>query len=105
MASVRRDKGLSPCWTEPISSGSEMDPLLVKAESISNTSVMTYLRKGKKCCTGVVRKKNVKRERNNPADMKVSEEREGSVAPGTRAVFPLQLPMEKTTVKEVVPLQ
>ena len=45
-----------------------------------------------------------KRERNSPADTKVSEEGGGGGAPGDGAESPLQ-PMEKTMVEQVVPLQ
>ena len=54
LASVRRYQKLFPCWTEPVPASSEMDPLLAKAEPISNVgsaSVIAYLRKGKKCYT------------------------------------------------------
>jgi len=37
-ASVRRDMGLSSCWTEPVSSCSKTDPLLSKAKSITDAS-------------------------------------------------------------------
>ena len=53
MASVRRHQKLPPCQTETETAGSKTDPLLAKAEPISNVgsaSVTTYLRKGKKCC-------------------------------------------------------
>jgi len=43
-------------------------------------------------------------ERNNSADTKVSDEAGGGGAPGTGAELPLQ-PMEKTTVRQAVPLQ
>jgi len=43
-------------------------------------------------------------ERNNSADTKVSEEGEGGDAPGTGTEIPLQ-PMEKTIVRQAVPLQ
>ena len=43
-------------------------------------------------------------KRNNPEDTKVSEERGGGDAPGTRAEIPLQ-PVVKTTVRQAVPLQ
>lgn len=51
VTSVRGDKGLPPCQTEPVPDGLKMDPLLAKAELISDdggTPVMTYLRNGKK---------------------------------------------------------
>jgi len=43
-------------------------------------------------------------ERNSPADTKVSEEGGGEGAPGAGEEIPLQ-PVEKTMVKQVVPLQ
>jgi len=42
---------LPPCLIKPVPAGSKMDPLLPKAEPISNggsASVITYLRKGRK---------------------------------------------------------
>ena len=53
VASVRRHQKLLPCWTEPVPAGSKMDLLVAKAEPVSDvgsTSVIPYLRKGKKCC-------------------------------------------------------
>ena len=44
------------------------------------------------------------RERNNPADTKVSEEGGGGGAPGAGAEIPLQ-PVVKTMVRQAVPLQ
>lgn len=49
MASVIGDKGLSQCWSEPVSAGSNMGWLLVKAEHISNASsisMTTLFKKG-----------------------------------------------------------
>jgi len=43
-------------------------------------------------------------ERNNSADTRVSEEGEGGGAPGARAEIHLQ-PVEKTMVRQAVPLQ
>ena len=43
-------------------------------------------------------------ERNNSADIKVSEKAEGGEAPGTAAEIPLQT-VEKTMVRQAVPLQ
>ncbi|GAB0181411.1 hypothetical protein GRJ2_000606400 [Grus japonensis] len=43
-------------------------------------------------------------ERNNSADTKASEEGGGGGAPGARAEIPLQ-PLEKTMVRQAVPLQ
>lgn len=54
MTSVREHQDLPLCQTEPVPAGSKLDPLLAEAESISNVgsvSVITYLGKGKKCCT------------------------------------------------------
>ena len=51
VASVRRDQELPPCRTEPVLAGSKMDPLLAKAEPISDggsTSVIAYLEGEKK---------------------------------------------------------
>lgn len=48
----------SRCWQEPVSASSEVDPLLPKAESISNASgafVIMYFRKSEKCCAAAVR--------------------------------------------------
>lgn len=69
MASVR-DQKLSPCQTRPVTAGSKTDPLLPKAEPISDagcTSVISmqhicnihdvitisHFRKGKNCCAAV----------------------------------------------------
>ena len=54
MASVRRHQKLPPHWTDPVPASSRMDAPLAKVEAISNVgsaSVITYFRKGKKCCT------------------------------------------------------
>ena len=63
-----------------------MDPLLAKAEPISNggsTFVITYLRRGKKMLCNSSWKKGVRIcERNSPADTKVREEGGGGGAPG-----------------------
>jgi len=53
VASVRRCQKLSLCLTEPVPAGSTTDPLLAKAEPISDSgsaSVITQLRRGKTCC-------------------------------------------------------
>lgn len=42
-------------------------------------------------------------ERNNHADIKISDEGRGGSAPGARAEIPVQ-PLVKTMVREVVPL-
>ena len=50
VASVRRCQKLPPCLIEPMPASSKTDPLLAKAEPISNSgsaSGITYLRKGK----------------------------------------------------------
>ncbi|GAB0210172.1 hypothetical protein GRJ2_003483000 [Grus japonensis] len=86
---------------------SKTDPLLAKAEPISDsgsTSVITYLRRGKNCCTTAAAERGVRIcERNNSADTKGSGGGGGGV-PGTRAEIPLQ-PVEKTIVRQAVPLQ
>jgi len=51
VASVRSCKKLPPCLLKPALAGSKTDPSLVKAKPISNggsTSVITYLRMGRK---------------------------------------------------------
>jgi len=53
VASVRSCEKLPPCLTQPLSAGTKTDPLLAKAERISESSgasVITYLRKGRKTC-------------------------------------------------------
>ncbi|KAK4816399.1 hypothetical protein QYF61_016716 [Mycteria americana] len=87
-----------------VAATSKMDLLLPKAESISNAGgapVITYLRKGKNHCTTAVREE--KNMRKSPADPKVCEEGGGGGVPGTGAEVTLQ-PLEKTMVKQVVPL-
>ena len=90
--------------------GSRTDPPLPKAEPISNggsASGITDLRKGKEV-TGEQQlqpERGVRRcERNNSADPKVSEEGGRGGAPGAGAEIPLQ-PLEKTMVRQAVPLQ
>ena len=90
--------------------GSKMDPLLAKAEPISDsgsTFAITYLRR-EKIVAGTQKLQLERRvricERNNPAVPKVSEEGGGGDAPGTRAEIPRQ-PMGKTVVRQAVPLQ
>ena len=93
--------------------GSKTDPLLAKAEPISDggsASVITYLRKGKSYCAAAIaageRRENMWEricERNNSADTKVSEEGGGGGAPETGAEIPLQ-PVGKTMVRQAVPL-
>jgi len=51
VASVRSCQKLPPCLIKPVPAGSEMDLVLAKAKPISDggsTSVITYLRKGRK---------------------------------------------------------
>ncbi|GAB0207745.1 AN1-type zinc finger protein 5-like [Grus japonensis] len=88
--------------------GSKTDPLLAKAEPISDggsASVITYLRRRKKLLHNCSWMRGVRIcERNNSADTKVSEDRRGGSAPHARAEIPLQ-PMEKTMERQAVPLQ
>ena len=85
----------------------KMDPLLAKAEPISDggsASGITDLRKGKKLLRNGSQKTEVRIcERNNSADTKVSEEGGGGGAPGAGAEIPLQ-PVGKTMVRQAVPL-
>ncbi|GAB0183808.1 AN1-type zinc finger protein 5-like [Grus japonensis] len=83
--------------------GSKMDLLLAKAEPIS------ILKKGRKKPQNLQHNSSWERgvrtcERNNSADTQVSEEGGGGGAPGTGAEIPLQ-PLEKTMVRQAVPLQ
>ncbi|GAB0180072.1 cAMP-dependent protein kinase inhibitor alpha [Grus japonensis] len=90
---------------------SKMDPLLAKAEIISDgggTSRITELRRGK---TPAQHQEQLQPERgvricerNNSADTQVTEEGGAGGAPGTGAEIPLQ-PLEKTMVRQAVPLQ
>ncbi|GAB0183115.1 epimerase family protein SDR39U1 [Grus japonensis] len=88
--------------------GTKTDPLLAKAEPISDSgsaSGITELRRGKKHQRHLQPERGVRRcERNNSADTKVSEEGGGEGAPGAGAEIPLQ-PVEKTVVRQAVPLQ
>ncbi|GAB0205811.1 hypothetical protein GRJ2_003046700 [Grus japonensis] len=93
--------------------GSKMDPLLAKAKPISDSgraSAVTYLRMGGGGETKIKQhefqpERGVRiYERNTSADTKVSAEGEGGSAPGARAEIPLQ-PLEKTMVRQAVPLQ
>ncbi|KAK4810932.1 hypothetical protein QYF61_013340 [Mycteria americana] len=108
VTSVRRCQKLPPYRIEPVPAGSKTDPPLAKAETISDggsTSVITYLRRGKKLLCNSSRKRGLRTcERNNSADTKVSEEGRRGGAPGTGAEIPLQS-VVKTMVKQVVPLQ
>ncbi|GAB0205629.1 hypothetical protein GRJ2_003028500 [Grus japonensis] len=89
---------------------SKMDPLLAKAKPVGHggsTSRITELRRGKKKPKQeyLQPERGVRRcERNSPADTEVSEEGGGGGAPDARAEIPLQ-PLEKTTVRQAVPLQ
>jgi len=50
---VRSCEKLPPYLIEPVPAGSKTDPLLAKAERISDGGsayVITYLRRGKTCC-------------------------------------------------------
>ncbi|GAB0176617.1 anoctamin-4 [Grus japonensis] len=91
--------------------GCKMDLPLAKAEPISDggsTSGITYLKeggRGGKLLWKSSQKRGVRMcERNNSADTKVSAEGGGGGAPGTRVEIPLQ-PLEKTIVRQAVPLQ
>jgi len=84
-------------------------PPLAKAKPISDSgsaSVLTYLRSMENPTQQQLQQEREVRirERNNSADTKVSEEGGGGGAPGTGAEIPLQ-PMEKTMVRQAVPLQ
>lgn len=66
MASVRKHQKLLPCQTKLVPEVFKTDLLLVKAEPISNVgsgSVITYLRKDKKCCTMAAGREEVANER------------------------------------------
>ncbi|GAB0180141.1 hypothetical protein GRJ2_000479400 [Grus japonensis] len=89
---------------------SKTDPLLAKAEPISDggsASGITELRRGgqnlcdtKSNCSQREKREDVR----NSADTKVSADGGGGGAPGARAEIPLQ-PVEKTMVRQAVPLQ
>ncbi|GAB0180481.1 hypothetical protein GRJ2_000513400 [Grus japonensis] len=87
---------------------SKMDPPLAKAKPISDggsASGITWLRRGKNHQEQLQPARGVRRcERNNPADTKVSAEGGAGGAPGAGAEIPLQ-PLEKTMVRQAVPLQ
>jgi len=89
--------------------GSKMDLLFAKAETVSDggsTSVITYLRTGKKnlpCSSS--RERGVRLcERNSSADTEISERGGRGGARDTGADIPLQ-PVVKTMVSQAVPLQ
>ncbi|KAK4817094.1 hypothetical protein QYF61_027925 [Mycteria americana] len=94
----------SPMSDRANASQLQMDPLLAKAEPISDggsTSVMAYLRRGKKLLRNSIWKRGVRIcERNNSADTQISEEGGGGGAPGAGAEIPLQ-PVVKTMHMEV----
>ncbi|GAB0177027.1 hypothetical protein GRJ2_000167900 [Grus japonensis] len=96
---------------EPKPAGSKTDPPLAKAEPLSDsgsTSEITELRRGRKTAQHQEQlqpERGGRRcEKNNSADTKVSEEGGGGDAPGAGAEIPLQ-PVEKTMVRQAVPLQ
>jgi len=54
VTSVRSCEKLPPCLIKPVPAGSKTDPPLAKAKPVSDggsTSVIIYLRKGKKNCS------------------------------------------------------
>lgn len=57
VVSVRRNQELPPCRTKPASAASRRNPLLTSAElsNTGDTSVITFVRKGKKHCAAAVR--------------------------------------------------
>jgi len=61
-ASVRSCRKLPPCLIKPVLAGSKTDPLLAKAKPINDsvsTSVITYLRRGrKKLCSEMAVKRD-----------------------------------------------
>jgi len=76
---VRSCWKLPPCPTEPVPAGSRTDPLLAKAEPISDggsTSGITELRRGKKLlCNSSCSQRGVRRcESNSSADPEASAE-------------------------------
>ncbi|GAB0195124.1 hypothetical protein GRJ2_001977700 [Grus japonensis] len=82
--------------------GSKMGPPLAKAEPISDSGSTSG---GKKHQKQLQPERGARIcERNNSADTKGSAEGGGGDAPGTGAEIPLQ-PMEKTMVRQAVPLQ
>jgi len=99
---VRSCQKLPPCLIEPMPDGSKTDPLLAKAEPISDgghTSVIMYLRRGAgNLCGGIFHQ-----ERGELCRLKISEGGGGGTS-GARAETPL-LPVEKTAVRQAVPLQ
>jgi len=105
VAAVSICQKLPACPTEPMPAGSKTDPPLAKAEPTSDSgsaSVITDLRTGKK--SPAQWQPKGRSERNNAADTNVGEERGAGGAPGAGAESPLQ-PVEKTRVRQVLPLQ
>ncbi|GAB0202559.1 junction-mediating and -regulatory protein-like [Grus japonensis] len=83
---------------------SKMDPLLAKAEPISDSgsaSGLTELKREKKKKEQQLLQLEREDVRNNSADTQVSA---GGGAPGAGAEIPVQ-PVVKTMVKQAVPLQ
>ncbi|GAB0183117.1 hypothetical protein GRJ2_000777000 [Grus japonensis] len=91
--------------------GTKTDPLLAKAEPISDSGSASGITELRVKQTNTWQQqlqpeRGVRRcERNNSADTKVSAEGGGGGAPGARAEIPLQQPVEKTMVRQAVPLQ
>ncbi|KAK4822884.1 hypothetical protein QYF61_021103 [Mycteria americana] len=86
---------------------SKMDPLLAKAEPISDsgsTSGLTYLRRGKTSAEQKLGKRTEKYVRETTLQTPRSVKKEGGGAPVTGAEIPLQ-PVVKTMVRQAVPLQ
>ncbi|GAB0187156.1 epimerase family protein SDR39U1 [Grus japonensis] len=86
---------------------SKTDPPLAKAKPIRNSgsaSGITSLRRGGKLLWKVAAERGMRCERNSPADTQVSAEGGAGGSPGTGAEIPLQ-PLEKTMVRQAVPLQ
>ncbi|GAB0193217.1 epimerase family protein SDR39U1 [Grus japonensis] len=87
-----------------------MDPLLAKAEPISDgdsaSGILYFKKRGEnKHQEQLQAERGVRMcERNNSADTKVSTEGGAGGAPGAGAEIPLQ-PVEKTMVRQAVPLQ
>jgi len=102
VASVRSCQKLPPCTMEPVPAGSKTDPPLAKAKPVSDggsSSVITYLRKGRKKLGGQMagRRELVRRyESKNSADTKVSEEGGGGGARDAGAQSVLLLLVMKT---------
>lgn len=108
VASERRHQEPPLFQTEPVPVGSKLDPLLPKAEPISeagDTSVTINLRKSKNHCAGAVRERNRKNVRERTLQTTRSVKKElGGGSPSAKAEIPLQ-PVKKTMVTQVVSLQ